>query len=280
MRKRGVFNPDHPWVFFFLALSQARGFAAHTTPIARSDWLRVAACALDPDYWRSTACVSRAYGWYLAAAAAAVSGAAAASASGKVVLVGHSAGGWLGRALIGREPAVRASVAGLVSLGTPHAPPSGARCPTGGALASICDAFPGAFFAGEGVAYVTVAGLAVRGDARAVRGSAARAAAAAYATVSGAPSRGAGGHGVLGDGVVPAAAAGLAGAVNLALPGVFHSQARPGGRGRGGRAAAERLRRTGGGAQEVAPLPSRLPWYGSEGVVDAWLGAVVEQSNR
>lgn len=219
-----------------------------------------------------------AYGWYLKTAAEAVSAAALTSPTGKVVLVGHSAGGWLGRALLGTRPASRAAVAGLISLGTPHAPPdpaTGGRCPTGGALASICDAYPGAYFGCEGVAYLAVAGLAVRGDASAPRGAAARAAAAAYATVSGAPS----GHGVLGDGVVPAAVAGLPGAVNLALPGVFHAQAKPGGRGRGGRAAAGRAaRERGSGGGGGGPPPSRLPWYGSDVVVDAWLGALVAQA--
>ena len=217
--------------------------------------------------------MSSAYGWYLRAAADAVAAAAAASPSGRVVLVGHSAGGWLGRALLGREAAARAAVAGLVSLGTPHAPPGGgARCPTGGALASVCAHFPGAAFAGEGILYVAVAGLAVRGDAAAARGSAARAAAAAYATVAGEDS----GHGVLGDGVVPATVAGLPGALNLALPGVFHAQARPGGRGRAGRAAAGRRAKQAAGAGEPAGPASRLPWYGSEGVVDAWLAMLVE----
>lgn len=137
------------------------------------------------------------------------------------MLLAHSAGGWLGRALVGRErggPAVRDRVRALCTLGTPHAHNEAARCVTGGALARVNELWPGAFFsaaappraeeggrdgdggtgtegAGTSIRYVAVAGRAVVGDAFAPRGTAARAAAAAYAQVAGGD-----GHGVPGDG--------------------------------------------------------------------------------
>lgn len=77
-------------------------------------------------------------------------------------LVGHSAGGWLGRAFLadpkymdsssratGQDDGLphNAAVASLVTLGTPHAPPppgSKARDMTGGALTWVHNTYPGA----------------------------------------------------------------------------------------------------------------------------------------
>ncbi len=64
------------------------------------------------------------------------------------------------------------------------------------------------------------------------------------------------GQGVEGDAVVPLRSAFLAGARHVVLPGVWHSMSRIG---------------TFEGESEV-------PWYGSEGVLDAWLAAYVEQA--
>jgi hypothetical protein len=79
----------------------------------------------------------------------------------QVDLVGHSAGGWLGRAFLadpkymdsssratGQDDGLphNAAVASLVTLGTPHAPPppgSKARDMTGGALTWVHNTYPG-----------------------------------------------------------------------------------------------------------------------------------------
>ena len=103
-------------------------------PIARSDWLRVAVSVVDPDYWRGRAAIDTAYGWYVSRAAEALQDALTSSASSSAILVGHSAGGWLARALLGSSADARAATAALVTLGTPHVPRSPGRCVTGGAL--------------------------------------------------------------------------------------------------------------------------------------------------
>ena len=93
--------------------------------------------------------------------------AAASSPTGRVTLVGHSAGGVVSRLYLSPEPFRGESFGGLdrvsrlVSLGSPHA----------GIAASpmrrfVHERYPGAFFAPR-VAYVSVAGRAVRGDRRA-----------------------------------------------------------------------------------------------------------------
>lgn len=88
-------------------------------------------------------------------------------------LVGHSIGGWVGRAWLaeGCSPADRDSVLSLTTLGTPNTgPPDDAGGPwtavdqTRGLLKSINSRFPGAHV--EGVRYTSVAGTALQGERR------------------------------------------------------------------------------------------------------------------
>lgn len=88
-----------------------------------------------------------------------------------VHLVGHSIGGWVGRAWLaeGCSPADRDNVLSLTTLGTPNtAPPDDAEGPwtavdqTRGLLKSINSRFPGAHV--EGVRYTSVAGTALKGE--------------------------------------------------------------------------------------------------------------------
>ena len=83
---------------------------------------------------------------------------AVACTCAQVHLVGHSAGGWLGRAFVAdplyfdspaEDPGVpHQGVASLVSLGTPHMPPllAAGRDMTGGALTWVNLRWPGAAF--------------------------------------------------------------------------------------------------------------------------------------
>ena len=107
--------------------------------MSRRDWLRVARGTVLPKFWRAELTTHPGYSWYLERTRAAVQAAADAAGSGGVVLVCHSAGGWLGRAFLGDpqwfSPGVSRAVAGtvsptpnplvrgLVTLGTPHVPP-------------------------------------------------------------------------------------------------------------------------------------------------------------
>jgi len=164
--------------------------------------------------------------------------AAASSPTGRVTLVGHSAGGVVSRLYLSPEPFRGESFGGLdrvsrlVSLGSPHA----------GIAASpmrrfVSERYPGAFFAPR-VAYLSVAGRAVHGDRA---GSAAeRIAARAYARLVG-------DAGAWGDGLVPVSCALLEGAGHAVLDGVAH-----------------------------AP-PWRGPWYGTPRVVREWWAAAGEK---
>ncbi|KAK9816517.1 hypothetical protein WJX72_001415 [[Myrmecia] bisecta] len=177
----------------------------------------------------------------------------------KVDLIGHSAGGWLGRAFLadpayfvqeGPDRQCHHAVRTLVTLGTPHsAPPAGkARDMTGGALTWVHSNWPGACFAEQQVKYVCVAGRTVRGDRAAQRRSLGKYAYGSYTQVCG------DGDGVEGDSVVPHESAHLEGATNVLLDGVFHSM-------------------TSIGAYKN---PSEFVWYGSAEVVDHWAHHLVD----
>ena len=190
-----------------------------------------------------------------------------------VDFVAHSAGGWLGRAYIGgalndvdwskkkNTPVVAKTtvphprVRRLVSLGSPHiAPPPGANDATRGALRWVDETWPGAFFDGDGdgadggVKYTCVTGRTVRGVAGPdAKGTLAGYSHNSYIQVCGS------GEGVEGDAVVPNDFAVLDGADNIIIDGVFHSMSKVG----------------------TYDTAAKDVWYGSEEVVDLWLGALV-----
>ena len=153
------------------------------------------------------------------------------SPTGKVVLVGHSAGGVIGRLYLSDQPFRGRTYAGLervstlITLGSPHTNPERARL-----RREVEQRLPGAFFAPQ-VRYVAVAGRAVSGKAGG--GSSRRSAGWFYRHLVG--------HGeVWGDGLVPVESALLEGAEELVMDGVHH-----------------------------APVFG-TPWYGSPDIVERW----------
>ena len=139
-------------------------------PLERIEWLRVATGLLEPAFWQSKAApTGLAYNWYLERARLAIESAHEASGGERVMIVGHSAGGWLARAVLadGAWPDGRRAselVSTLVTLGTPHFPPPDGSDPTRGALTLVDEAYPGAYLAAEGIRYITVAGDAIVGS--------------------------------------------------------------------------------------------------------------------
>ena len=223
-----------------------RGYVASVLQVARGDWLRVAGGLRDWAFVRGLGTpTGPAFRWYVERLRAAADAEAERSGA-RVVLLGHSAGGWLARAALannewaGDGRTSDSVVRALVTLGSPHLPPPPElRDQTFGVLRHVDRAFPGAHLSGVG--YATVASDAIVGDADAQRGSAERYAHGSYEMVCG---RGA----VPGDGVVPTCSAHLAGAaMQLTLDAAVHSINEPG----------------------TASPTSR--WYGSEGVIDDWL---------
>ena len=89
------------------ACLERRGLPVSVVPVKRADWIRVfVGILLDAESRAGNGTADGAYGWYLDLAKKAVEE-NTASTGKACVLVGHSAGGWLGRALMqreGREP--------------------------------------------------------------------------------------------------------------------------------------------------------------------------------
>ena len=151
----------------------------------------------------------------------------------RVVLVGHSAGGVMGRLFLSPEPfrGVRFNgveqIKHLITLGSPHRNVRGARI-----RRWVDQQYPGAYFAPE-VTYTTVAGRAIQGDLQGTLKS--RVVHLLYRQLSG-------DVGEWGDGIVPLTSARLDGARNLVLDDVAH-----------------------------APTGGRR-WYGTSAVVREWWG--------
>ena len=224
-------------------------------PIARTDWINVAKGLGDLKFVAGDAQPEGpAFEWYLRKAQATVEQAVAGARAqnvpdARVVLVGHSAGGWLARALmvVAGDAWVRENVRGVVTLGAPHAsPPDSVPDQTRGTIPNVNRRAPGAYYATRGVFYVTITSGRVVGDE--LGDAAARNGFTAYNLILGR------GQGVVGDGFVPSSAALLDGAAQLTLD-CFHS----------------------GGSAD--PWPSD-DWYGAERNIDPWLRLVAEQLGR
>jgi hypothetical protein len=212
--------------------------------VARADWLQVFwRGALDLKFWTAKADPTRhAFRWYLERISQQIQELCEEDDDSRVILIGHSAGGWLGRAALGfgsqevvsgdsntttimGPPISLDKIVGLVSLGTPHLPPPpGIMDMTRGALRITNEYFPGAFHktvTNDGLFYITVVGLSVQGEEQqrsslleptTVKGFAYN----SYKAVCGNGT-------AIGDGVVPYSAAHLDDTLQIDLKGVMHS---------------------------------------------------------
>jgi pimeloyl-ACP methyl ester carboxylesterase len=191
-------------------------------PVKRADWLQVfLRGALDLEFWKANAPPSRpAFKWYLDRIAHKVQELAEDES---VILLGHSAGGWLARAAVGfGSEGTNGSVSinlskikGIVTLGAPNQPPPpGVMDMTRGALRITNEKFPGAFHS-PSTFYMTVIGNAVEGkkqersspfEPTSVNGFAFQ----SYEAVCG-------DGGTVGDGVVPICAAHVDGATQVSF---------------------------------------------------------------
>jgi pimeloyl-ACP methyl ester carboxylesterase len=235
--------------------------------VARSDWLNVfLRGAVDWKFWTAEAGPTRPFfRWYLERISQQIQELCSEDESCRVVLVAHSAGGWLGRAALGfgsrasgdgdqdstatpmGPPINLDKVVGLVSLGAPHLPPPpGVMDMTRGALRITHELFPGAYHKEtDGIFYLTAIGLSIQGEEQqrkslleptTVKGFAYN----SYEAVCGDGT-------AIGDGVVPYSAAHLEDAVQLDLEGVLHS------------------------------INAPDNWYGSSQVIERWHGPMLQE---
>jgi pimeloyl-ACP methyl ester carboxylesterase len=261
---------------------QTRGWKNVTVlPIRRIDWIQVFWNGIfDIQFWQNRVTAIRpAFQWYLQRVVDTIQQLLVdthedeeATDDTRIILVCHSAGGWLARAALGyygsrnsTSPETTTTlyttstdkridlsrICGLVTLGAPHDPPPPTVMDmTRGALRDTAQRFPGAFH-NDQFFYMTVIGDAVRGIPRnknknnnpfeptTVTGFAYD----SYKVVCGEGETN-------GDGVVPIQSAHLDGAVQLNLPGIFHS----------------------------INVPEQ--WYGSDTVIDQWHDEMMQQIRK
>jgi pimeloyl-ACP methyl ester carboxylesterase len=244
-------------------------------PLERSDWLKVfLRGAVNLDFWLSKAPPKVAFGWYLDRVAEQIKELTADEEDSKVVLVCHSAGGWLARAALGfggsRCSTVNSSsndedddaqvekdvsfgidldrVLGVVTLGAPHTPPPPEIMDmTRGALRITHEEFPGAFHAPD-LFYITVIGNAIRGVKQEQKSAFGPTTAAGFAFNSYESVCGDGT--AAGDGVVPVVSGHVDDAMQIELPGVFHS------------------------------INAPSSWYGSDSIINTWHDTMMDQINK
>lgn len=176
---------------FVTALTR-RGFdpdLIQVLPLERYEWIRVAGGLFDIPNFYTGNCRPEGlgYGWYVKRLRRTIEEAYVnAGSQEKVLLIGHSAGGWLARAALGdgswdiiendvtsndrtiSTGKTRAAdrVRALVTIGAIHKPPAGdaiSTCVTRGALSYLDRMYPGAYHLKEGIAYVSVGGNAIMG---------------------------------------------------------------------------------------------------------------------
>jgi pimeloyl-ACP methyl ester carboxylesterase len=293
------FNPlDQGEEYGFVAALARRGFNPNlirVLPLERYEWIRVAGGLFDiPNFYTGT-CRPEGlgYGWYVKRLRRTIEEAYVNAGSGeKVIVIGHSAGGWLARAALGdgtwditsnedsySTDTIRAAdrVRALVTIGAIHKPPAGnavSTCVTRGALSYLDQTYPGAYHSKEGVAYVSVGGNAIIGkkqskqqrsieedDYATMRGTqqvndvyAVRGEGSASSVAHTSYSAVSGSGEMAGDGVVPLEWALLEGSRTIVLDGVLHS------------------------INEAGTTLPTDKWYGAEEVVDRWLFEALEEA--
>jgi pimeloyl-ACP methyl ester carboxylesterase len=217
----GFASPSALYAGFRDHLSEISGHPVWVVPTQTWDWLP----SVVPSGWAHL----------LARLQRSVQQALHRSTTGKVTLVGHSAGGVLARLYLAPEPFMGRAFYGLdhiehlVTLGSPHH--NQQRWLHGGLMSRWIERrYPGAFY-GERVRYTSVAGRLIRGDRRGSLHE--RNAYRFYRRI-------AGDGNAWGDGLIPVQAALLDGARQIVLEGVSHFA------GFGG------------------------PWYGARDVVPRW----------
>jgi hypothetical protein len=264
-------------------------------PIKRSDWIQVFSNGIfDIQFWQGSAPPTRpAFRWYLNRILSCVNEITKTTPSTdersrddcaevencKVILIGHSAGGWLGRAALGygstgddendfpKQTDLLEKIGGIVTLGAPNLPPPPPVMDmTRGALKLTSEQFPGAYHAVDkqgrretkedggdddhsnaNMFYITVSGDAVQGEKQERKTPFEQTSLSGFAFNSYEAVCGNGTE--VGDGVVPIISSHLDGATQLNLRGVFHS----------------------------INVPDR--WYGSNTIIDLWHSEMLRQFN-
>jgi pimeloyl-ACP methyl ester carboxylesterase len=229
-----------------VSLVRARGHVVQVADVKRIDWLRNAAGAVTPEYWRGTLAPRPTVDWYLTRVRDAVQEVRrddgnVASSGSKVTLLAHSAGGWLARVYLDAFDDAGEDVGALVTLGSPMKPTPkdvpGVIDQTRGILDWVADNCRKCDELSPGISVTCVAGTYKRGSDSITGGAQAFACGLGYKQVCGDAN-------VEGDGITPVDTALMDGAEHIVLEGVYHTP--------------------------LGSNSSERKWYGSPDIFDAW----------
>jgi pimeloyl-ACP methyl ester carboxylesterase len=249
----GLGNSSEDYVDLVANLER-RGHPSTVVDVDRIDWLRNIAGARTRAYWEGSLRPRPTVDWFLEKCETATRDARDSNPNADVVLVAHSAGGWLARVFLDEyasEESVEA-IGGLVTLGSPMTPPpSGVVDQTRGVLTHVRERCRSAeaLRREANVEVTCVAGTYVRGRGEMPRGIAdvgAFVAGLGYRQVCGRAD-------AEGDGITPVETALMPGATHIVLEDVYHTPL---------------------GADDA----NGRCWYGSESVLASWADVALGKS--
>jgi hypothetical protein len=165
----GFGNAQQDYTKFVQVLS-SRGVTASVVPIERIEWLNIIKSIINPRFWKDECIPDELFKFYYDKVDLTVRQIVNDNNDTEgVVLVCHSAGGWLARGLLrdnnwyGSITKSSDLVQGIVTLGSPHYPPVKGSDMTRGALKFISTTYPGSYLKDE-LFYISVAGTVVTGN--------------------------------------------------------------------------------------------------------------------
>lgn len=189
-------------------------------PIKRYDWILPIKSIFNKKFWTYDLTPEDSFDWYLNKAKTTLINSVEKNDGYSVVLCGHSAGGWLARALMNNgtlmnsENKTYSYVYALVTMGTPNT----LLCEknedvTHGCLYYVNKNFPGSFLKKQGIKYISLGSYAEKATINenniALR---------SYLTILGKKTP----HYIYGDGIVPLESTHLEDAIQLTFQDVFH----------------------------------------------------------
>ena len=132
--------------------------------IKRWEWLKITKNIFNQNYWEYKCMPSEMFDWYLQKSKKTLLSSYKKNNNKPVIVCGHSAGGWLGRALLNdgilyddSTIETNTHVSALVTMGTPNIPPSNITTDTTrGCLTYINNILPGSFLQSKNIQYMTL----------------------------------------------------------------------------------------------------------------------------
>ena len=145
----------------FITNGERLGVSVDVVPIERWEWLKTTKAIFRSNYWKYECEPHEMFDWYLQKSKKTLFNSVAKNNGKPVILCGHSAGGWLSRALMNdgniydSDIRTNTCISSLVTLGTPNKV-SLLKDNTRGCLHYVNTKFPHCFLQNQHIHYVTV----------------------------------------------------------------------------------------------------------------------------